>query len=124
MLNILELAKKWMALNAAGHTPEEPGEVAEREAFTKRVGEIWLAYHDNAPWAQAKLDAGLRLSPEALQYMEREVEARRLADEALKKNLAIKDKDDVTAITVSRGEPAGDGRRDSQDSGSGVQETG
>lgn len=87
MLNLLELAKKWFALNAAGHTPEEPGEIAEREAFNKRVGELWLAYHDQEPWAKVKLAAGLRLTPEAVVYMEREVTARKLAEAARLKNL-------------------------------------
>ncbi len=36
----------------------------------------YLAYHDNSPWAQAKVKAGVRLNPDAVAYMKRETEAR------------------------------------------------
>lgn len=120
MLNLLELAKKWLTgarFEIAEMTPEL---FTERDAFNKRVGEIWLAYHNNEPWAQAKLAAGLHLTPEALIYMEREVNARSLARQALLKNLNIKDPADVEAISISRSEPHSDGGSSGADSEGGV----
>lgn len=120
MLNLLELAKKWFPLNAAGHVPEEPGEIAEREALNKRVGEIWLAYHNQEPWAKVKLAAGLHLTPEALHYMEREVTARELAEAARLQNLKAQDPSDVEGLTFERNKRASDGGDDRPNSEGGV----
>jgi hypothetical protein len=30
---------------------------------------VFLTYHDHSPWAQAKVAAGLRLAPDAMDYM-------------------------------------------------------
>lgn len=38
---------------------------------------VFLEYHDNSPWAKAKVKAGLRLNPQAVNYMTMENEARR-----------------------------------------------
>lgn len=38
---------------------------------------VFLEYHDKSPWAVAKVQAGLRLNPQAVDYMRRENEARR-----------------------------------------------
>lgn len=122
MLNLLELARKWLKPGAIAAATDagDAKELEELESFNKRVGEIWLTYHENAPWAIRKLANGLRLTPEALDYMEREVEVRRLADEALKKNLAIKDSSDVEAIIVSQRQPAVHGASDGTDAGSSI----
>jgi hypothetical protein len=120
MLSLFELARKWFPLNAAGYTPEEPGEIAEREALNKRASEIWLTYHDNEPWARAKLAAGLNLTPEALQYMEREVTAREAAEAARKKNLETEYAPDVEIESAGQRERPGDGGRDREESGSGI----
>jgi hypothetical protein len=88
VLNLIELARKWLPRNGRP-LPDDIAEteLAERDEFNRRAGEVWLAYHDNEPWAKAKLARGMVLTPEALEYMERAVNARNLADEARKKNL-------------------------------------
>ncbi len=37
---------------------------------------VFLEYHGQSPWALAKVKAGLRLNPQAVDYMRRENEAR------------------------------------------------
>lgn len=49
---------------------------------------IYLAYHDQSPWAVAKVAAGLRLTPESVAYMEKELERRKLAAESYAQQLA------------------------------------
>lgn len=52
----------------------------------------FLAYHDNSPWAHAKVRAGLRLTPESVAYMEKELERRKLVTEAYNQQLATESK--------------------------------
>lgn len=62
--------------------------------------QVYLDYHGNTPWAQAKVAAGLRLNPEAVAYMRRELEdvalRKKLYEEQLAKDLGTsgKGKDD------------------------------
>lgn len=53
---------------------------------------VFLDYHEQSPWAKAKVSAGLRLTPEALAYMQNEIDARglrkKLYDEQLEKEKA------------------------------------
>lgn len=46
------------------------------DAAKAEADKVFLDYHDNSPWAQAKVAAGLRLTPEALSYMRNETAAR------------------------------------------------
>lgn len=47
-----------------------------KDAAQKEADEVFLTYHENSPWAQAKVKDGLRLNPEGLEYMRRENEGR------------------------------------------------
>lgn len=53
---------------------------------------IFLAYHENTAWAHAKVQAGLRLTPESVAYMEKELERRKLALEFYNQQLATESK--------------------------------
>lgn len=37
---------------------------------------VFLEYHHNSPWAQAKVAAGLNIPAEAVEYMQRELDER------------------------------------------------
>lgn len=117
MLNLLEKARRWLNPKAEPETVEER---EEQVAFRAEARRIWLAYHDNEPWARAKMEAGLQLTPEALVYMERELTARTLAEEARQRNLKAQDPSDVEAISTSRSEPHSDGGSSGADSEGGV----
>lgn len=48
-----------------------------RDAVWKTAEDrVFLDYHGNSPYARAKVEAGLRLPPEALEYMRRELAER------------------------------------------------
>lgn len=74
---------------------------------------LFLQYHDNTQWAQAKVQAGLRLNPQALTYMQQEVDARaarqKLIDEQIAKDKAEADgtgKNNVNGETPHAGADA------------------
>ncbi len=86
-MSLLDLARRWLRPGAKAETDAE---IAEEADFRKRAGEVWLAYQNNELWARRKLEAGLALTPEALDYMEREIEARKVMadhDAAIKKEV-------------------------------------
>lgn len=91
-MTLLELARRWLKPGAKAETQDEASQELE---FRELAATVWLAYHDNEPWAQRKLEAGLNLTPEALQYMEREVLARAAA-EAHRKKLTENENDSST----------------------------
>lgn len=64
---------------------EQPAKDAAEEAAVQ----TFLAYHDNSPWAVAKVAAGLVLNPEGLDYMRREVAARADAKARFDKDNAV-----------------------------------
>lgn len=105
----------WL-VNTAGAVFNPKAEVADDLAaaareFGKRGAALWLAYHENALWAQRKLAAGLVLTEEALTYMEREIGARKMAEEARTKNLETENENPPAESNGER-QPAGDGQRD------------
>lgn len=72
----------------------------------------FLAYHDNSPWAHAKVRAGLRLTPESVAYMEKELERRKLVTEAYNQQLATESKaHDPAQHETSPVPPSADGQR-------------
>lgn len=80
----------------------------------------FLAYYEDSPYAMAKLGAGMVFTPELIDYLEREVENRRIAADIKTEN--TKDIPDVTDIAPSSdadGEPVGDDAGDDS-SGRGV----
>lgn len=69
----------------------------------------FLAYYEDSPYAMAKLGAGMVFTPELIDYLEREVENRRIAADIKTEN--TKDIPDVTDVETSPdadGEPVGD----------------
>lgn len=52
---------------------------------------IFLLYHQNTPWARAKVEAGVRLTPESVAYMQQELDSRALRKKLYDEQLA-KDK--------------------------------
>lgn len=73
---------------------------------------VFLAYHENTPWAHAKIAAGLRLTPESLVYMEKELERRKLALEFYNQQLATESKIHAEAQhETSPVPPSADGQR-------------
>jgi hypothetical protein len=115
----------WL-VNTAGAVFNPKAEVTDAMAaaareFGKRGAEVWLAYHENALWAQRKLDAGLVLTEEALTYMEREITARKMAEEARTKNLETENVELQAAGSNGERQPAGDGQRDESGAAAPVQ---
>lgn len=57
---------------------------------------VFLDYHQNSPWAQEKVKAGVRLFPESVAYMQRELAERARAQAAHEKTLGeIKEQDNA-----------------------------
>lgn len=54
---------------------------------------VYLAYHDGSPWARAKLEAGLRLNPESVAFMQKELDRRKMVKDAYDAELAKENKD-------------------------------
>lgn len=77
-MSLLDLARKFLR---PGYKAEGDEEAAAEAEFRTKAGKVWLDYHNNELWARRKLEAGLTLTPEGLDYMEREVETRKLAAE-------------------------------------------
>lgn len=50
--------------------------------------QIFLDYHENSPYAQAKVKSGLKLNPEARVYMENEIAERKLREKLYQDRLA------------------------------------
>lgn len=46
------------------------------DAAKAEAENVFLEYHEHSPWALAKIKDGIRLNPQALEYMRRENEAR------------------------------------------------
>lgn len=93
------------------------------EEFQNRCRAVWLEYHEDADWAQRKLNAGLILTPEGIDYMEREIFARREQkkhDDKLKKEMEDESPKSVPQRpeVVSELHPAAGG--DTEDPGSSV----
>jgi hypothetical protein len=49
--------------------------------------QVFLDYHGRSPWALAKVAAGLRLFPESIAYMQRELAERKRAEAVRTENL-------------------------------------
>src|SRR5206468_3883366 len=49
--------------------------------------QVFLDYHQNSPWAQAKVKAGVGLFPESVAYMKRELAERKRAADAYQAEL-------------------------------------
>ena len=58
----------------------QPAETADETTF--------LDYHNRSPWALEKVKAGLRLNPEALDYMRRELAERQRSKEEYDRRVA------------------------------------
>lgn len=89
--------------------------------FKKHAQAVFLAYHENAGWAVRKVEAGIHLTPEAVEYMEREVNARKLAEEARAKNLEKTDVENPENELAAIDKSAGTGERDVGSAGNDVQ---
>lgn len=72
--------------------------------------QVFLDYHGRSPWAQAKLAAGVKLFPESVAYMERELAERKRAAEQREKNLK-EDKADATQQPPETPSPESVGER-------------
>lgn len=113
-------------VGSAAYKADQAAKTAKLKAVTEAIFQdngknVFLEYHDGADWAVRKAAAGLRLTPEAVDYMEREVKARKLADEARKKNLETEN----AVLSETRpdvgGEPVGNGAGDVRSPDNGVQ---
>lgn len=105
---------------------DQAAKTAKLKAVTEAIFQangkkVFLEYHDGADWAARKAAAGLRLTPEAVDYMEREVKARKLADEARKKNLETENAVLSETKPDVDGERGGDGAGDVRSTDNGVQ---
>lgn len=65
---------------------------------------VFLEYHRNSPWSQAKVAAGLNMPAEAVEYMQRELDerARHQAEYAAR----LKDEQDATQRSTETRAPA------------------
>lgn len=94
--------------------------IAEQYETQQRGIKAFLAYYEDSPYAMAKLGAGMVFTPELIDYLEREVENRRIAADIKTEN--TKDIPDVTDVETRPdvdGEPVGDDTGDDS-SGRGV----
>lgn len=124
-MSLLDLARRWLR---PGATAANESEEAERADFQKRAEALFLEYYYNSPYAHAKIKAGLRLTPEALDYMQREVDNRRIAAQIVAENTKEESREtnDSVALAppgdVQRGGPGardGDGGGQQGEAGSG-----
>lgn len=110
MLSLLELARKWL-VRLPGVSDLSAEELGERDAFHRRASALWLEYHENQPWAQRKLQSGtVHLTPEALAYMEQEIESRaayKAHEAAIKKQLENENAVPPENAAPHNGEPGG-----------------
>lgn len=67
---------------------------------------LFLEYHLHSPWAIAKVQAGLRLPPESLPYMQRTVDERARAKSAYEAELAKENHDEKSASETPTADPA------------------
>lgn len=127
-MTLVELARKWFPRLQRGLNQDDllTPERAEIELLNKQVAKVWLEYHDNELWAQRKLAAGLTLTPEALAYMENEINARRLqkaADDKLRAEVEAereREKADLEQERAADGRQRdGAGTRDDRSGGAG-----
>lgn len=103
-------------VDSAAYKAEQAAKTAETKAaaevvFQKHAQAVFLDYHEKAGWAVRKVEAGLRLAPEAVEYMEREIASRKLAEEARQKNLETENVKNPESEPAADSKPAGDGER-------------
>lgn len=74
--------------------------------------QVFLEYHNNSPWAKAKVAAGLRLAPEAVAYMKRELAESARAQAEFEAKMAKEKADAQQATETPAAEP--DAERDTR----------
>jgi hypothetical protein len=74
---------------------------------------VYLEYHDNSPWAKAKVANGLVLTPESVAYMQREIDERKLRhklylDQLQKEQAAVNDSKAIPETSAIPADAAGE----------------